>query len=66
MNTHTKKSISSTCPGCEDEIFFREMPEPGQIVTCRSCGDMLEVIETNPLILYWSDAEEDNEDLDED
>jgi lysine biosynthesis protein LysW len=66
VNTSTQKSISATCPGCENEIFFNKMPEPGQFVTCQNCGDMLEVIETNPLILYWSDDEEEDEDWGED
>ncbi|MCB0000122.1 MAG: hypothetical protein KDE56_30370 [Anaerolineales bacterium] len=38
------------------------MPELEQIVTCSECGESLEVVDREPLTLYWAyDFEEDSD-----
>jgi lysine biosynthesis protein LysW len=55
------------CPNCDEEFSIGK-PKLGAVVTCKECGESLEVISVEPLevdFLLESSGDED-EDLDDD
>ena len=60
----------ATCPQCDERIRFADMPDIGDIVTCRWCDARLEVVSLNPIVLDWpfeldeDDEEDDNAEFD--
>lgn len=62
------KTTMARCPECDARIDFKNMPELEQLITCSECGELLEVVDRNPLTLYWAyDFEEESEeDFDDD
>lgn len=59
-------ALISECPECDNEIQFDKKPEIGQIVVCPTCGEKLEVRQTNPIWLDWAYDEAYDYDYDED
>jgi alpha-aminoadipate carrier protein LysW len=54
------------CPECGAPVRVPNSVEVGDQVTCRSCGEELEVIDTDPLTLdYLSDFDEFDEEEEE-
>lgn len=47
------------CPECDTRIRFHTLPRVGQLITCRECGEICEVISLHPIELDWAYAEED-------
>jgi len=55
----------ATCPQCDERIRFADMPDIGDIVTCRWCDARLEVVSLNPIVLDWPfELDEDDEEDD--
>ena len=50
-----KKATVAWCVECDARIYFRARPGLGQLVTCHECGTKLEVVDLDPLELYWVD-----------
>ena len=48
-----KNGRIATCPACGSDILFHKNPKVGQLVTCRYCDSLLEVISYSPLELEW-------------
>ena len=53
--TDESKNITF-CPDCWAEIRLKKPPYVGQLVTCRRCNSVLEVINRFPLELDWAEA----------
>lgn len=51
----TRKAIVAWCVECDSRVYFRTQPSLGQLISCRECGTKLEVIDLDPVELYWSD-----------
>ena len=58
--THATKNIGE-CPDCGSEVRFKKTPYVGQLITCRTCNTLIEVVERFPLELDWAEAEWDEE-----
>lgn len=43
--------ITASCPECENDIFFDETPEIGQVLICVNCESVLEVTWLFPICL---------------
>jgi lysine biosynthesis protein LysW len=56
----------AVCPHCEGKVEFSSTPKLGQKVTCPSCGERLEVFETNPIELDYEFGDDDDYDDDYD
>jgi len=59
---------AAKCPECGAKVRVSSAVEVGEEVTCETCGEELEVVDTEPLTLgYLGDYEEEleGEDLDE-
>jgi len=56
--TAATKNIGE-CPDCGSEVRFKKMPYMGQMITCRSCNTLLEVVNRFPLELDWAEDEWD-------
>jgi lysine biosynthesis protein LysW len=59
----------AVCPQCEAKVEFSTTPKLGQKVTCRSCGEKLEVFELDPIELdyeFGDDDDDDDDDYDDD
>ncbi len=54
------------CPSCDARIRIGGDPDIGMRVTCPECGDLLEVVELNPIELDWVYYDDDRGDWDED
>lgn len=65
MATPSGKSYTAYCPECDTRITFKKQPELGQQVTCRECGEVLEVVELEPLELDWAYDEDEEDDWDD-
>ena len=64
MANKISKATVAWCVECDARIYFRARPGLGQRVTCRECGTKLEVVDLDPLELYWIDeviSESDND-----
>lgn len=61
MTIQTEYHTSARCPGCGARIFFYAKPKLGEFISCKECGDLVEVISLAPLTLDWS-ADIDEED----
>ncbi len=48
------------CPECDTRIRFHTLPRLGQLITCRECNEICEVVSLHPIELDWAYAEEDN------
>ncbi|MCA9949865.1 MAG: hypothetical protein KDE48_09475 [Anaerolineales bacterium] len=59
MPKSDNSKIAAYCPGCDTQIRFKRQPHRGQLITCPECEDMLEVVQTSPIVLEW--AFEDDE-----
>ena len=64
---------TARCPECGAQVRVSSAAEVGDEVTCQSCGEELEVVDTEPLTLgylgdYEDELEEDEEleEVDED
>jgi hypothetical protein len=59
------------CLSCDGEIRIGD-PRPGAKITCPECGDVLEIVGTDPLeVDYpadddWDDGSQNDQDWDED
>ena len=53
-------SVYGFCPECDEEVTFRKKPRLGQMVSCRSCGEELQVISLRPLELDYALMENDD------
>ena len=52
---YTKKRLAVVpCLDCEQTISLGSGVKHGQIVTCSSCGALLEVVSVEPLELDWA------------
>jgi lysine biosynthesis protein LysW len=49
------------CPSCDERIQISGQPEIGLMVTCPSCGDLLEIIQLDPVELDWIYYQEEND-----
>lgn len=49
------------CPECDTRIRFHSLPRLGQLITCRECNEISEVVSLHPIELDWAYAEEDSE-----
>jgi lysine biosynthesis protein LysW len=54
------------CPNCEDSINFSNQPRIGQKLTCPHCGEVLEVLDLDPIELdfVYEEYEDDYGDQD--
>ena len=59
MNRLGKKGVGK-CPSCGEYIYLGDRARLGQLLTCSSCEDELEVIRLNPIILDWSYIPDDD------
>jgi lysine biosynthesis protein LysW len=48
------------CPECDTRIRFHTLPRLGQLITCRECNEICEVVSLHPIELDWAYAEEHN------
>lgn len=48
-----QKVAVAMCPSCDARIRISGDPDIGMRVTCPECGDLLEVVELNPIELDW-------------
>ena len=55
MANRQRKATVTWCVECDSRIYFRTQPGLGQLVTCHECGTKLEVVDIDPLELYWAD-----------
>lgn len=53
------------CPSCDARIRVSNPTKLGKRVTCPSCGDLLEVVELEPIELDWI-YDDDDDDWDDD
>jgi lysine biosynthesis protein LysW len=53
MNQPEKKRMGK-CPSCGENIDLGDRLWVGQLFTCSSCEDELEIIQLNPIVLDWS------------
>ncbi len=49
------------CPECDTRIRFQVEPRLGQLVTCRECGEISEVVKLDPIKLDWAYADEEEQ-----
>ncbi len=49
-----RKGLSTFCPACGTDIYFRRLPRRGNYVTCHECESLLEVVRLAPLTLEWA------------
>lgn len=65
MSRKIRNLIVARCAECESRINFNKEPEIGMIVTCRECGEKMEVIDINPVELDWAYEDENYNDDDD-
>ena len=51
MNINSR--IRTKCIVCREPIHFSLPPKKGEIINCDYCGEKMEVINLNPIILDW-------------
>ena len=56
----------ATCPSCDENVNLSAKLRVGDMVRCRSCGEELEVVDTDPYELDWPYLEDDEGDDDDD
>lgn len=56
---------SAKCPECGAQVRVSSAADVGDEVTCQSCGEELEVLDTEPLTLGYLGDYDDLEDEDE-
>ncbi|MCA9957706.1 MAG: hypothetical protein R3E31_27585 [Chloroflexota bacterium] len=61
MLDSSANTLIAFCPECDTRIRFHTQPRMGQLVTCRECGEISEVIRVNPVRLDWAYAEEEEQ-----
>ena len=49
-----KNGKVAVCPACGSDILFHKNPKVRQLVTCRICDSLLEVVSYSPLELEWA------------
>ena len=49
------------CPDCGAEVRLKKPPYIGQLITCRHCDSVLEVVNRFPLELDWAEAAWDDD-----
>ena len=59
MNQPEKKRMGK-CPSCGENINVGDHLWIGQLFTCSSCEDELEIIRLNPIVLAWSYTPDDD------
>lgn len=59
-----KATYTAVCPECDSTVTFGTRPQVEQIVICKSCEAMLEVVDDDPIELMYAFEEEDYEDDD--
>jgi lysine biosynthesis protein LysW len=47
--------ITASCPECDNDIFFEETPEIGQVLICVNCQAVLEVTWLFPISLDFQE-----------
>lgn len=47
--------ITASCPECDNDIFFEETPEIGQVLICLNCQTVLEVTWLFPISLDFQE-----------
>lgn len=52
--TQPGKRGMGKCPSCGETIYVGYRSRIGQLVTCCSCDDELEILRLDPIILDWS------------
>lgn len=53
------------CPSCGENVKVQDNAKMGMMVTCQSCGDLLEVVWTHPIELDWPISDDYDDDDDE-
>lgn len=51
---------TSRCPYCRERILIRENPRIGQYLICSACGEEVEIVRLDPIVLdmvYLPDAD---------
>jgi lysine biosynthesis protein LysW len=61
----SKNGVPQECPSCGETIFVKEPLKLGTILRCRFCGDDLEIVELDPLVLDWPMDSDDDEEFDD-
>jgi lysine biosynthesis protein LysW len=51
MNKSIKSPKKVKCPDCASIIVFHKPPKNNQLITCKYCGELLEVVSITPLVL---------------
>ena len=51
---------TASCPECEAEITFGEIPVLSEILQCPECGSELEVVSLDPLELELAPEEDED------
>ena len=49
MNKTQKRT--SRCPYCRERILIRENPRIGQYLICSACGEEVEIVRLDPIVL---------------
>ena len=49
----TKSSIKTRCFVCGEPVQFEKYPKLGEIITCLYCGENLEVVQIEPIVVDW-------------
>ncbi len=61
-----REAMSADCPDCGSSIRFKKAPQEGEMVSCPVCDALLEVVDTEPIILDWADGYDDDDYDDDD
>lgn len=61
MADSSAQTLIGFCPECDTRIRFHVQPRLGQLVTCRECGEISEVIRLEPIKLDWAYADEEEQ-----
>lgn len=56
----SKKNTVAACPSCGGRTLVGDHPKISQFVNCRFCGEELEIIKLNPIILDWLYVQNDD------
>lgn len=61
MTDSSAHPLTAFCPECDTRIRFHVQPRLGQLVTCRECGEISEVVKLDPIKLNWAYADEEEQ-----
>ena len=61
MNSINKPVQYGFCPDCHSRVIFHKAPELFQLITCRECGELLEVVQCSPLKIDWAFKDKDED-----